>query len=196
MDTNQLLKKTQKTLERIKTEYEQNKKKLEQLLSERGVLLASRIVDTEFSDEEKITKLNKAIDKLRVEIDQAGTPLISALKAKILSLRSRAEKEDKDQAKNSQTKLEILLNETSQKVVTLLKEIVKLNSRLKEDWASWDKLDLISGKGLVDKKTIRPSVDMLEKVCGTLLSEWAGSSDGKTRKFYSKDRYDDTRLIF
>ncbi|GAI61278.1 unnamed protein product, partial [marine sediment metagenome] len=162
---------------------------------DRGVLQANKIIDVEFRDGEKIKVLTKEIDGLKIEIENS-TPLINGLKKKLLSLKSQKEREEKEGAKKGQVKLETSLNETSSKLVKLLKEVQVLNSQLRTFWIEWDRLDSVSGRGLTDTKCIRPSVDMLDKICGNLINEWLGQSDGEVRKFYSKDNYRETRLIF
>ena len=195
MDTNELLTKAEKKLKEIITDFEGDKKQLAGLTIERGNLLALELIASSPEQKEKIKKLDKTITNLKMMVEDTPA-IIDGLKKAKLKLLSQKEKEDKKEALKGQTKLETSLNSTSQKLVVLLKEVIKLNRELKTYWGDWDKLDTISGKNLTDKKCLRSSVEGIDKVCGTLISEWSGSSDGKTRKFYSKGRYQDTRLIF
>ncbi len=195
MDTNKLLEKSELRLKEIKKQLEDDKGRLKELKGTRGDELANELIETSPGHRQKIAGLDKEIGVLEFNI--GSSPLIiDGLKKARLKLMSRKEKEEKDQALKKQAKIETSLNETSQKLVVLLKEVVKLNLELKTYWRDWDKLDSVSGKGLTDKKTIRPSVEGINRICGTLLDEWVGRSDGEVRKFYSKDRYNDTRLIF
>ena len=195
MNTSELLTKAGEKLKETVIDFESDKKQFTELTKERGDLLALELIESKKENKEKITKLNKTITDLKTIIEDTPV-IIDGLKKAKLRLASQKEKEDKDQAKTSQIEIEILLNKTSLKLIPLLKEVVKLNLKLKEDWANWDKLDLISGRGLTGLKCIRPSVEGIDKICGTLLDEFSGNSDGTVRKFYSKDRYNDTRLIF
>ena len=195
MDTKQLLEKATEKLSETKISFEEDKEKLSELIEIRGNELAGEMIETRPERVKKIKKLTSAIAILRTTV--ADTPtIVNGLKRVKLKLASQKEKEDKVEAKKGQVKLETSLNETASKLVGLLKQVVALNSKLKTDWADWDKLDSISGKGLTDKKCIRPSQDMLDKVCETLLSEWLGQSNGEVRRFYARDNYRNTHLIF
>lgn len=195
MNTNELLTKAGEKLKETIIDFESDKKQFAELTKERGNLLALELLETKPEQKEKITKLNKTIVNLKTIIED--TPLvIDGLKKAKLKLLSQKEKEDKGEALKGQVKIEKLLNDTSLKLIPKLKEIVELNKKLKTYWEDWDKLDGVSGKGVTDKKCIRPSVEGIDKICGTLISEWLGQSDGTIRKFYSRDRYNDTRLIF
>ena len=195
MDTKQLLEKATEKLSETKISFEEDKEKLSELIEIRGNELAGEMIETRPERVKKIKKLTSAIAILRTTV--ADTPtIVNGLKRVKLKLASQKEKEDKVEAKKGQVKLETSLNETASKLVVLLKDVIKLNSKLKDEWASWDGLDKISGRGLTDKKCIRPSIGMLDLVVKTLLDEWLGQSVGEVRKFYSKDRYNDTRIIF
>ena len=195
MNTNELLTKAGEKLKETIIDFESDKKQFAELTKERGNLLALELLETKPEQKEKITKLNKTIVNLKNIIEDTPA-VIDGLKKAKLKLISQREKEEKGEALKGQVKIEKLLNDTSLKLIPLLKEVIELNNQLKTYWEDWDKLNLISGKGLTDKKCIRPSVEGIDKICGTLLDEWAGHSDGTIRKFYSKDRYSDTRIIF
>jgi len=195
MNTNELLTKAGEKLKETIIDFESDKKQLAELTEERGNLLALELLESKPENRGEITKLNKTIINLKTIIEDTPV-IIDGLKKAKLKLLSQKERENKIEALEKQTKIEISLNETSKKLIGLLKDVVTLNGQLKTYWEDWDKLDLISGKGLPDKKTVRPSVEGIDKICGTLLDEWAGTSNGTIRKFYSKDRYNDTRLIF
>lgn len=195
MDTLQLLEKSELRIKEIKKQFETDEGRLKELKELRGNELANELLESKPEHKEKIAEIDKEIAILQFNIE--SSPLvIDGLKRARLKLMSQKEKEEKEKALKGQAKLEISLNSSSQKLVVLLKEVIELNRGLKIYWEDWDKLDEISGKGLTDKKTIRPSVEGIDKICGTLISEWAGCSDGTVRKFYSKDRFRDTRLIF
>lgn len=195
MDTNKLLKKAELKLKEVKKQLEDDRERLKELKEIRGNELADELIESRPDHKQKIAELDKEIKVLEFNI--GSSPLvINGLKRARLKLISQKEKEEKIEASKGQAKLEISLNSTSQKLVVLLKEVIELNRGLKIYWEDWDKLDKISGKGLTDKKTIRPSVEGIDRICGTLISEWEGRSDGTVRKFYSKDRFRDTRLIF
>ncbi|GAI85677.1 unnamed protein product, partial [marine sediment metagenome] len=173
MDTIKLLERADLQLQEVSKKHESDKGRLKELKEIRGNELADELIETKPERAKKIAGLDKEIEVLKINI--GSSPLIiDGLKRAKLKLLSQKEKEEKDKAKNSQVKLELSLNSTSQKLVELLKQVVALNSKLKDEWASWDKLDLISGKGLCDKKTIRPSVEGIDKICGTLINEWDG----------------------
>ena len=195
MDTLQLLEKSELRIKEVKEQFEIDRGRLKELKELRGNELANELIESRPGHKQKIAKIDKEIGVLEFNI--GSSPLIiDGLKRARLKLMSRKEKEEKEKALKGQTKLENSLNSTSQKLVVLLKEVVKLNSELKTYWGDWDKLDTISGKNLTDKKCLRSSVEGINRICGTLLDEWVGRSDGEVRKFYSKDRYNDTRLIF
>ena len=194
MNTSELLTKAGEKLKETVIDFESDKKQFTELTKERGDLLALELIESKKENKEKITKLNKTITDLKTIIEDTPV-IIDGLKKAKLRLASQKEKEDKDQAKTSQIEIEILLNKTSLKLIPLLKEVVKLNLKLKEDWANWDKLDTISGKGLTDTKVLRPSEQMLDRVCETFLDEWLGRSS-ETRRYYSKDKFRETKIIF
>lgn len=195
MDTNGLLTKAGEKLKETIKDFVDDKKQLVELTRERGNLLALELLETKPKQKDKIEKLNKTIINLKLIIEDTPA-IIDGLKKAKLKLMSQKEKEEKEEAKNSQTKLEISLNSSSKKLVKLLKDVQIENSQLRTFWSEWDKLNLISGEGLTNKKCIRSSQDMLDLVVKTMLSEWAGTSNGEVRKFYSKNNYMDTRLIF
>ena len=195
MDTKQLLTKAGEKLKETVIDFESDKRQFAEITKERGDLLALELIESKKENKEKITKLNKTIVNLKTIIED--TPgLINGLKKAKLRLASQKEKEEKEKAKVYQAKIEIPLNSSSQKLVELLKQVIVLNSELRDGWSEWDKLDKISGKGLTDKRCIRNSVEGIDKIGNTLINEFLGKSDGRLRKFYSKDRYGDTRLIF
>ncbi len=195
MDTLQLLEKSELRIKEVKEQFETDEGRLKELKELRGNELANELIESRPEHKQKIAGIDKEIGVLKFNIESSPL-IIDGLKRARLKLISQREKEDKEKALKGQTKLETSLNSTSQKLVVLLKEVVKLNSELKTYWGDWDKLNTISGKNLTDKKCLRSSVEGINRICGTLLDEWVGRSDGEVRKFYSKDRYNDTRLIF
>ncbi|GAJ17077.1 unnamed protein product, partial [marine sediment metagenome] len=152
MDTIKLLERADLQLKEVKKQFETDKGRLKELKEIRGNELADELIETKPERAKKIAELDKEIEVLKINI--GSSPLIiDGLKRAKLKLISQKEKEEKDKALKEQVKLENSLNETASKLVVLLKDVIKLNLKLKDEWANWDKLDLISGKGLPDKKT-------------------------------------------
>jgi len=196
MDTNALLKTAQNKIKEVQKKLEGDSKRLEELLATRGSVEANVAIGVGTdADKNKIKKLSAEVVKLKAGIE-TGAPLINALKKKILSLRSKKEKEDKAEAIKRQNEIETSLNSISVKLIPILKSALKLNEELKGKWSTWNELSSISGKLSADKKVSAGSQDALNMVCKTLLEEWDGKSNGENRRFYSQQRYSDTRIIF
>lgn len=194
MNTKKLIERADLQLEKVKEQLEGDRGRLKGLKEIRGNELANELLESRPDHKQKIAELDKEIDVLEFNIESSPL-IIDGLKRARLKLLSQKEKEEKDQALREQTKIEITLNETSSKLIPLLKEVSKLNSALKSNWSEWDKLDTISGKGLTDTKVLRPSEQMLDRVCETFLDEWLGRSS-ETRRYYSKDKFRETKIIF
>lgn len=191
-----LIKIAQKKITETEKGFEKDTKKVKELINIRGGLQANLAIgEATGDDREKIKKLSADITGLKNKIE-ASPPLLSALKAKILSLKAKFERQEKEKALKEQSEIETSLNTISVKLIPILKEALRLNKQLVEKWAVWNKLSEISGKTISDKKTSAGSVDMLNTVTNTLIQEWDGKSDGETRRFYSQGRYSDTRIIF
>lgn len=188
MDTKQLLVKAEEKLKGALADFENDKKQLETLKKERGDLVANELIESQPKRAETVKKLEKMIANLRNIIEDTPA-VIEGLKKARFSLKSKVEEETTEKTRKEQTKIEISLNETSSKLVKLLKEVQVQNSKLKDEWASFDKLNLVSGKGLTEKRCVRPSEGMIDLVVQTLLNEWGGVSSAEIRQFYSKRHY-------
>ena len=177
MDTNALLKTAQNKIKEVQKKLEGDSKRLEELLATRGSVEANVAIGVGTdADKNKIKKLSAEVVKLKAGIE-TGAPLINALKKKILSLRSKKEKEDKAEAIKRQNEIETSLNSISVKLIPILKSALKLNEELKGKWSTWNELSSISGKLSADKKVSAGSQDALNMVCKTLLEEWDGKSN-------------------
>jgi len=184
MDTNELLKKAGEKLQETKKQFESDEKRLNQLVEERGNLLALELIESRAEQKEKIKKLNKAIVELK-DIIEGVSPVINGLKRKILSLKSQKEKEDLEKAKDDQVGLEDAMHTISKRLIPILKQANKLNSELKNYWVSWNELTVITGKAMTDKKVSLGSEEMLGILVGTIEAEWNGKGH-RIRDFYNR----------
>ena len=170
------------------------KKKLSQLIEEKGNLEVDELVESFPSRKEKVKKIAGEIEELRSTLE--GYPsVIDRLKKKITSLQVEVEKELIKKAKEEQNELEKKMNLLSQRMVPELKKLQEKNSQLKIHWSEWEQLNGISGKGL-GKQCLKPSYGMLDLVVKTLLDEWNGKSGIKIREFYGKQHFKTGRVIF
>jgi len=184
MNTNQLLEKAAEKLQETKIQFEEDKKRLEELTGERGLILASELIESKPDQKEKIEKLSRAITLLKTTIEDTS-PIINGLKAKLLGLKAQKEREDLQQARDDQDKLELEMNKTSLKLIPLLEKANSLNNELRRNWKSWAELTAMTGKAMADKKISLGSEEMLQLVCGTILSEWQGKGH-RVRDFYNR----------
>lgn len=182
--TDELLKVGESKLNETKTQLGEDKKRLEELTGERGLILASELIESKPGQKEKIKKLNKAIVLLKITIEDTS-PIINGLKAKLLSLKAQKEREDLQKAKDSQNELEEKMNKTSTELIKVLEQSNKLNSKLRNYWRSWTELTAITGKAMTDKKVSLGSEEMLSLCISTILSEWKGQGH-RIRDFYNR----------
>lgn len=183
-NTDELLQRAKLKLSETKIQLGEDKRRLEELTGERGLILAGELIQSEPGQKEKIEKLNKAITLLRATIEDTS-PIINGLKAKLLSLKTQKEREDLQQARDDQDKLELEMNKTSIKLIPLLEKANNLNNELRKNWKSWSELTAITGKAMTDKKVSLGSEEMLSLLTGTILSEWQGKGH-RVRDFYNR----------
>lgn len=184
MDTKQLIKKATEKLEEIKKQFETDEKKLKGLIEERGLILASQLIQSETGQKEKIKKLNKEIIELKDTIEGAS-PVVNGLKRRILSLKSQKDREDLQEAKKDQAKVEDAMHTISLRLIPILKQADNLNKELRSNWASWTELTAITGKSMTDKKCSVGSEEMLSLLTSTILLEWQGEGH-RIRDFYNR----------
>lgn len=185
IDTVTLIKVAQEKLLEVQKDFEGDQKKLEQLITDRGALLAEKVTDPGFKDGGKIVALSKKIDALKTKISESGAPLQNALKAKILSLKSKAEREQKLEDEKQQNLVEEKMAKISKEFIPLLGKVDTMNSTLQELYATWKGLSEKSGRMIFDKKVSIGSEQMLNLVYGVLKNEWDGKG-GKGRQFYNR----------
>jgi len=187
MDTNGLLKKATEKLQEVKNKLENDTRQLEKRLNDRGGLLVNKLIEEVGKDDQaKIKKLSGEINELRAGIED-GTPLINALKGRILGLKAKIEKEEKAENEKKQGLLEEQMSKISVELIELLKKSNKLNSELGKSFSNWKILSEQTGKMLFSKKIVQPSEQMLGLVCGVMVMEWEGKG-GKGRTIYNRIR--------
>lgn len=186
MDTNSLIEIAKKKLEEIKIKQKEDGKKLEQLINQRGELLASEIVgDIKKEDVEEIKKLSAEIDALKVEIIEGGVPLVTALKNKIVILEKQKKDEELKEANSEQDKLEKKMHEVSMKLIPPLEKVVKLNSQLRRYWSSWSELSEKTERQTAKLKVSLGSETMLNFSSQTIINEWK-KGEPRKRRFYNR----------
>lgn len=185
MDTNELLTKAELKLSETKKQFESDEKRLNQLIEERGILLANELIEPSVGQKEKIKKLNKEIKELR-DLNEGYSPIINGLKRKILSLKTLQEKEVLQKAKDDQAKIEDAMHAISQRLIPVLRQADKLNSELADKFSTWKGLSEKTGKMIFSQKVVRPSEQMLSLCSGVMISEYNGTSQGKGRTFYNR----------
>ena len=187
MDTSGLLKKATEKLQEVKIKLEDDTRQLEKILKDRGVLLVNGLIEEVGKDDQaKIKKLSGEINGLRVGIEDS-TPLINALKGRILSLKAKVEREKKAEDEEKQNLLEGKMSKISVQLIEVLRKSNKLNSELGKLFANWKGLSEQTGKMLFSKKIVQPSEQMLDIVCGVMVMEWEGKG-GKGRTIYNRIR--------
>lgn len=180
----------------VQKDFEKNTKQLEELITERGSLQANEVVgDITETDALKIKKLSAEIVRLKNELE-VSTPLAIGLKGKILALKARKKKEEKLEAEKQQKLVEEKMAAISKEFIPVLKSAIEKNKELGKLYADWSGLSVRTGRMLFDQKIVQPSDGMLNLVCQTLLNEFSGKSDGQIRRFYSKDHFRETGVIF
>lgn len=184
MDTNGLLKKATEKLEETKKQFESDEEKLNQLIEERGLLLANELIESSAGQKEKIKKLNKGIKELK-DLNEGYPPVVNGLKRRILSLKTLQEKEVLQEAKDDQAKVEDEMHTISQRLIPVLRQADKLNFELAEKFSTWKGLSEKTGKMVFSKKIIQPSEKMLSLCSGVMQNEWDGKG-GKGRTFYNR----------
>ncbi|MBA7603836.1 hypothetical protein ES703_10954 [subsurface metagenome] len=185
MDTNGLIKKATEKLEETKKQFESDEEKLNQLIEERGLLLANELIESSAGQKEKIKKLNKEIKELK-DLNEGYPPVVNGLKKRILSLKTLQEKEVLQKAEDDQAKVEDEMHTISQRLIPVLKQANKLNSELENLFVSWKGLSEKTGRMLFSKKILQPSEKMLSLCSGVMISEYNGTSQGKGRNFYNR----------
>jgi len=187
MDTNGLLKKATEKLQEVKNKLENDTRQLEKRLNDRGGLLVNKLIEEVGRDDQaKIKKLSVEINELRVGIEDS-TPLINALKGRILGLKAKVEKEEKAADEKKQNLLEEQMSKISVELIRVLEKSNKLNSELGSLFASWKVLSEKTGKMLFSKKILQPSEQFLDILFGVLKNEWEGKG-GKGRTIYNRIR--------
>lgn len=182
--TDELLKIAELKLSETRIQFGEDQKRLEELIEERGLILASELIETKPGQKEEIKKLNKAVELLKTVIGDS-LPLVNGLKRKILSLKTLQEKEEKAADEKKQNLLEGKMNKISVELIGVLKKADKLNSELGNLFTSWKGLSEKTGKMLFNKKILQPSEKMLPLCYGVMQSEWNGEG-GKGRTFYNR----------
>jgi len=182
--TDELIKVGGLKLNEFKIQLGEDKKRLEELTGQRGLILASELIESKPGQKEQVKKLNKAISLLKITIEDSS-PIISGLKAKLLSLKAQKEREYLQKAKDNQSELEKRMNRTSTELIKVLEQADKLNSKLRGYWASWTELTVITGKAMSDLKVSLGSEEMLSLCVSTILAEWQGKGH-RVRDFYNR----------
>lgn len=181
-----LIKKAGSKLLEVQKGYEENSKKLKGLITERGQLRASEeIGDITDTDKLKIKKLSAQITALKIELDEAGAPLVSALKTKIVALEKQKVEEELTKANNDQDKLEIKMHEASVKLIPLLEKVVELNSQLRGYWGNWNELTAKTERIATKQKCSLGSTEMLNFCSSIIIGEWQGEKRRQS-KFYNR----------
>lgn len=181
-----LIKKAGSKLLEVQKTYEKNSKKLKDLIEQRGVLRASEeIGDITDADKLKIKKISAEIAELKIELEEAGTPLVTALKNKIVNLEKQKKDEELKEANDEQDKLEKNMHDVSVKLIPLLEKVVILNFKLREYWSNWTTLSEKTERIATKQKCSLGSTEMLNFCSSIIIGEWQGKKR-RQGKFYNR----------
>lgn len=172
--TEEKIKKAQQKLEQIKEEFEQKSELLNSLVGKRAGLLADFEIESDKRVKKEVEDMTTKIDELKFY--KEGKPeLITALQAKIESLKKQKEGENQQININQQKKIVKEIEAASASLLAALEDALKINNNLQELWA---KLNSLASITKIDISFSTPattgSQQSLEHLCSIIRGELSG----------------------
>lgn len=177
------IKKGTEKLKEIKEELISNSDKLNNLVEKRASLLADLAIEKDSKKERRVEQYTQEIGELRSKTKD--TPeLVIALEKKLKELLSEKEKILLEEKISKQKETGSELCSVSKKFIESLNATIKLNSKLRELWQSWNSQKEETKFSELPGRVSLPSVDMLNYL-NILISEYEGKAIRK-REFFSR----------
>ncbi|GAH22070.1 unnamed protein product [marine sediment metagenome] len=164
----------QEKLKEIKEKYNNDSKKIAELIQKRAILLADEVIESNSKRKKEIDERNKEIENLKRDIESRGPELISALEKKIQGIQTEKTNEELRLSFERQKIVGKKAVDLSKKLIEELEACNLINDELRKVWTEYANLSQVTKKGVIkpEEKTTLGSFECLRMLKNTLKYEF------------------------